>query len=311
MATRTKAGGEDATAQPAARKARGQGAGDDVLTALLSGLEEVLPGIEVIDRELVFENGGRADLAAVDPSGRLVLVLVAGDDGDRSVLEVLDTYHFARQNTAILARHLSGRRIQALTAPRIVVVNPANDATLVARLSALVGQGVEIFGVRSLKSAAGERSYLVQVGPSGAVEPSGEHGVEAFLRELPSGLREIGSRLAERMGRLDEELDAAADRNALVWRFHGDVLARVERVGSRLQASIAPHLDPVPLTRHEDVERVVEDSLARLVEAMGLSGATVSSPPPPATGRGERSPLDVVDSSEPLLTAEEIDAFRE
>jgi len=265
-----------------------------------------LPGIQVLDRGLVFENGGRADLAAVDPSGRLVLVLLASEDGDRAVLETLDTCHYARANTAILARHLSGRRINALVAPRIVVINANNDTTLVERLSALVGQGVEIFGVRSLRSAAGERSYLVQVGPSGALEPSGEHGVEAFLRELPAGLREIGGRLAERMGRLDEDLDPAADKNALVWRFRGDVLARLERVGNRLQASIAPHLEPLPVARDDDVERIVEESLARLVEAMGMPGMG----PVAAEPREEEPPMNLPGADVPLLSPEEIEAFR-
>ena len=134
MATRSKAGAgaDEAGATPSTpRRSRPNGRQAEVLSALFSGLEEVLPGIQVLDRELVFENGGRADLAAVDPSGRLVLVLLASEDGDRAVLETLDTYHYARTNTAILARHLSGRRINALVVPRIVVINANNDTTLV------------------------------------------------------------------------------------------------------------------------------------------------------------------------------------
>jgi crossover junction endodeoxyribonuclease RuvC len=38
------------------------------LAALTEGLDEIVPGIEILDRELSFEGGARADLAGVDPS---------------------------------------------------------------------------------------------------------------------------------------------------------------------------------------------------------------------------------------------------
>ena len=69
-------------------------AGDPALAAfqaaLLEGLEDVLPGIEVVDRDIVFEGGARADLAAVDPSGRLVLVLLVTRDEEKAILGILD-----------------------------------------------------------------------------------------------------------------------------------------------------------------------------------------------------------------------------
>src|SRR5262245_56460227 len=66
------------------------------LTALTEGLDEIVPGLRVLDRELVFEGGGRADLAAVDPSGRLHLVLLAHEDADKAALEALDAVAVVR-----------------------------------------------------------------------------------------------------------------------------------------------------------------------------------------------------------------------
>ena len=59
------------------QKTRGE-AKESAVRPLEDSLDEFVPGIEILDRDLVFEGGARADLAGVDPSGRLHLVVVAG-----------------------------------------------------------------------------------------------------------------------------------------------------------------------------------------------------------------------------------------
>ena len=80
-----------------ARSGKEDGERDGLLAALQSGLEAALPGLEVVDRDLVLDERGRADLAAVDPSGRLVLAIVAEEDGERTVLDALDVVKRLRQ----------------------------------------------------------------------------------------------------------------------------------------------------------------------------------------------------------------------
>jgi hypothetical protein len=268
------------------------------LASLLAGLDEIVPGLEVLDRELRFENGARADLAAVDPSGRLFLVLLAGDDADKTVLEALDTLGVARSQVELLVRHFGDGRVNPERSPRLLVVSAAAEARLTERLSVVADAGVSVLGLRTVKSAKGERAYLVRLDPAARV-PSGTNGVTAFLRALPPRLEPLGNTLLERMQRFDEELVASGDASALVWRIAGEVLCRVERIGDVLQASVAPRHEPLPLNDHADLERVVEAAYARLVKVLGLSRGG-----PPAGG-----PRPTPD--EPILTAEEIQAFRE
>jgi len=267
----------------------------------INALDEIVPGIEVVDRDLVFEGGASADLVAVDPSGRLYLVQRTHEDADRAVLEALDAACLMRGQTELLVRHCGEGRVNPERAPRLLVVCSGPDARLVERLSALGDAGVLVLAQRTVKSAAGERSYLVRLDPSSraVVGPS---GVAAFLRSLPARLEPLGSALVERMERLDEELVASGDSTTLVWRLSGEVLAKVERIGELLQASVAPQHEPLPLAEVADLDELVERALGRLVRVLGLTRKERPlGGPPPARER----------SDEPLLTPEEIQAFRE
>jgi len=274
----------------------------NLLGALGSGLDEIVPGLEILDRKLVFEQGGRADIAAVDPSGRLYLVLLAGEDTDRAVLDTLDSLAFLRAHLELLVRHFGERRVNPERAPRVFVVSPSADERLTERLATLADAGVLVLGVRAVKSAAGERSYLVRLEPRGRAATS-TGGVAAFLRGLSAKLEPLGHALVERMARLDEELDPTADATTIVWRLQGEVLCRVERIGDVLQASVAPRHEPLALADPSDLDKLVEKALARLVRVLGMTRAEKPAlPDRPALPGGQ---------DEPLLTPEEIQAFRE
>ncbi len=271
------------------------------LAALTDGLDEIVPGLEVLDRELAFEGGARADLAVVDPSGRLYLVLLAGEDGDKAALEALDTLGVARGQLELLVRHFGEGHVNPERAPRVLLVSPTSDARLAERLSVLTDAGVLVLGLRTVKSAAGERAYLVRLDSASRVA-GGSGGVAAFLRALPGRLEPLGNALVERMERLDEELTPSADATTLVWRLAGEVLCRVERIGELLQASVAPRHEPLPLGDLADLDKLVEKAMARLVRVLNLTRGDRPSPGPrPVPGTRE----------EPLLSAEEIQAFRE
>ncbi len=272
-----------------------------VLGALSSGLDEIVPGIEILDKELVLEGGGRADLAGVDPSGRLYFVLLAGEDSDRAALEALDALAYLRRHVELLVRHFGERRVDPERAPRVLIVSPTADPRLSERLAALSDAGVTVLGLSTVKSAAGERSYLVRCEPRGRNGPSAT-GMAAFLRALPARLEPLGHGLVERMSRLDEELEPSADGTTIVWRLQGEVLCRVERVGDVLQASVAPRHEPLALAETADLERLVEQALARLVRVLGMTREQKTTP---------GSPVLTGDREEPLLTPEEIQAFRE
>ena len=271
------------------------------LAALIDGLDDIVPGLEVLDRELAFEGGARADVAAVDPSGRLHLVLLAGEDADKAALEALDALGVVRNQLELLLRHFGEGHVNPERAPRVLVVSPNSDVRLAERLSVLGDTGVLVLGLRTVKSAGGERAYLVRL-DAAARASGGAGGVSAFLRALPARLEPLGNALVERMERLDEELTPAADATTLVWRLAGEVLCRVERIGELLQASVAPRHEPLPLAELGDLDRLVEKAMARLVGVLNLTRGDRPAPGPRPVPAGRE---------EPLLTAEEIQAFRE
>ena len=277
--------------------------------AWIAGLDEVVPGLEIVDRELSFEGGARADLVAVDPSGRLFLVLRASDDADRTVLETLDAVALVRGQLELLARHCGEGRVNPERAPRVLVVCPGSDARLVERLGVLGDSGVFVLGLRTVKSAAGEHTYLVRLDPA-AHAAAGPGGVEAFLRALPTRLEPLAAALFERMQRLDEELACTGDATTLVWRLSGEVLVKVERIGDLLQASVAPRHEPLPLADLDDLEALIERALGRLVRVLGLARAEQAGGGPQPGARPSK-PLLSLKPDEPILTPEEIQAFQE
>lgn len=287
------------------RRGRGEADGDaGLLDALSDGLDEIVPGLAVIDRELTFEGGARVDLAAVDPSGRLYFVLLVGEDADRAALEALDALRVLREELDLLVRHLGERRVNPDRAPRLFVISPISDERLARRLSALGDAGVAVLGLRAVKSAAGERSYLTRLDARERTV-TGASGAAAFLRALPARLERLGNALVERMGRMDEELEPAADTTTLVWRLEGEVLCRVERVGDLLQASVGPDHQTLPLGDESDLERLAQRAMARLTQILGMTRPDR----PPVVAPTPRV-AEAADEG-PILTDEEIQAFRE
>jgi hypothetical protein len=299
MATRTKRDDEGRPEEEGERKApalAGPAGERDSHAALLAGLEELVPGLTVLDRELALEGGARAELVATDPAGRLVLVQLAPEDPDRAALDVLELLAALARDQEPLARHLGFAPSPLVRAPRVLVVSASSDARLAARLAPLASAGVELVGLRSVKSAAGERAYLVRLDAAGRPVASAG-GVAAFVRALSARQEPLVRALLERMQRLDEELAVEGDAETLVWRLAGRVLARLERLDGGLTGSVAPGHEPEALAEAADVERFVERALSELVRVLGLAS---SGPTRPAPSRDE-----------PLLTAEEIQAFRE
>lgn len=318
--------------RPADERGGGSGGGDgELLRALEEGLEDVFPGLEILDRDLVLDEGGRADLAALEPSGRLVLVLVA-EDLDRTPLEALDALSFARRHGALFARHFrrqAGQRLESELAPRLVVVTPTTDERLTQRLAPLFDCGLELYGVRTLASRAGERSYLVPLSvQAGDAVDRARSGRDAFLEALPADLVPFARAAITRIERLDDELEPAFGRETASWRLHGEVLVRIERAGSLLRASVSPHDERLLLEGDEALETLLESALERLMAILERSGGA----PGPGTGGpgspGEPggttalrlaggpedappTPRALLRSGEPLLTPEEIQAFRD
>jgi len=326
-------GGSDAAKSRAPARSRGkkaapreaQGAGTarpaparrGALSALASGLEEIVPGIEILERDLVFDEGGRADLACVDPSGKLYLVLLADGEADRIVLDTLDTYAFAEKNGALLARHLGRKR--GVRNVQVLVICLEASERLYERFGLLRAHGVGLFRVRSLQSASGEHSYLV---PWGEAEPGASRAsIDHFLAGLTAPQLVLVRGLREKLARLDEALGPEAQNGSLVWRVEGEELLRLEPGADGLEVFLAPETSPRRLRADPDLDELAEGALQRLVLRWGTEEARPGGGTGPEDGvagekEDEPEPLSgglVADSmgDGPILTPEEIEAFRD
>lgn len=284
------------------RKKEATGA-EDPLGALAQGLEDVLDGFHLLDREVRFDEAVRADLIGVDGSGRLVWVVVADDSDDRTALAVLDGMSFARRNPALLRRHFAAgvRGGGANKATRLVLVLPTERTNLAERFKPFTGRELEILTVRTITSGAGERSYLTPVGTGGEVSdlvPSQDR--DAFLDALPEGQRGLARILVERMRRMDDELSFETSQAGVLWTYQGETLAQLEHRDTGLAGGVAPEFSPLRIATELDVERFLDAAVGRLVRLF-------SDDSQPA----RRDLGELAFGEGPLLTPEEIAAFRD
>lgn len=296
---------------------------DPSLLSLESTLERNFPGVEVLDHDLELSERYRADLVAIEGSGRLVLVLVVDTEGDEPLLAALDALAFARHNAPVLAAHFGEPRLRSDQPPRVLLITQTFSPSLVERLRPLLDGSVELFEVREVKSARGENLYLTAVGGDPQVLAAAATTEDAFFARLAPDTKAIAQYCLERMARIDDELLVSSRGGRLNWSFRGTELARVELASDLLQGSVAPLFETRALRSAAQVDFFVEEALGRYVEALGvrMDIGTTPEPSPGVTGgpeafspsyaAAERDDGPRERSSGADLSEEEIRAFQE
>jgi len=290
---------------------------DPSLLSLEGTLERNFPGLEILDRDLELSDRFRADLVAIEKSGRLVFVLLVEGEGDEPVLAALEALAFAEHNAPVLAAHFEEPRLRADQPPRVLLVAQSFPPALIGKLRPLFDSAVELFEVRCVKSARGENVFLATVGgESQVLAAAGAATEEAFLSRLAPDLESIARHALERMARVDEDLLLGVSGSRMTWSFRGAGLARLELVGDRLHGSVAPEHEPRALRSLAQVDFFVEEVLGRYVSCLGMDAEVLELPGsrpeiaqnlpelPPSEG-----PIDLADAD--ILTAEELRAFQE
>jgi len=269
---------------------------------LESGLVEAVPGLEVLDRELQLGEGSCADLAGIDGSGRLVLIMLVEGEGDATALAVLDALAYARENGALLARHWKSARLRTELDAQVVLVADHFSTRLSQRLTSLGGTLVKFLEVHELSSKTGTASYLVPLRTLSSGAAPGVLIPEAYVASLPEYLRDPASLMLRRVGRIDEDLDCTATANGLQWRFQGEVLCSLSQGGERLEGFLAESSTAFNLVGDGQldafVERVLECYIERLDGAVRPLGEILEQVEIVPQDRGQ------------LLSPEEIEAFR-
>lgn len=275
-------------------------------------LRALLPGLRVLDRDLELDGAPVADLVC-EAEGRLVLVLMVDGEGDGPVLAALDALAAARRDGELLAAHL-GLPESFRRAPLVLLVAERFGERLRERLRAIPSEALWSLERRAVRTARRGDQALVRVHnvegcgspASGGGSPSPDpQAVQRFLAQLgPPGAR-LGRELAQRIGRIDPELELETrrgeGREELWWRFRGRSLCGVAvnegRLEGRLPDSSVPHAIQSPQALEAFLEWVLSCHL-ELLDALA-----------PRDGMGEI--VLVPPRREPLLTPEEIEAFRE
>ncbi|MDF1799296.1 MAG: hypothetical protein P1V81_08990 [Planctomycetota bacterium] len=283
------------------------------LNALEDSLAAVIPGLRILDRELELDGGpgGSVDFAGTDQDGRLVLVALVDDaagSGDAAALAALDLLALARSHGYLLARHLEVRESAACElGVRCVLVAEVFGERLLKRLS-IFGEGLDLFRLRTLRSARGARTYLVPQfagftqNPGLPVVPP-RRTQEDFLDDLEPHLRETAELLFLRMQRMDSEFDLRFGEDSAEWTFHGRDFLRLQHSGGELIARVQPGGGPRHLDNEAAVESLVEQAFGSYVRLLGLFDEADS-----AYELANQSGLDL--GAGTVLSADEIAAFQ-
>lgn len=275
----------------------------EALEDLEAALVEALPGLEIVDRDLAV-GGVSTDLVGVDPDGRLVLLLLAADGGDGCVLSALDARSCGRTQLGLIARHLDQPRLRQDLEPLVVVAAERFGERAIERLAAFDEGSVRLLELRELRSASRVSAFFVPVGPGAAPLPAPGAGTDVFLDALEDQQRETADLVLERMRRLDEGLALSPAPDRLEWRVRGQPLCSLGASDGQLQGAL-PRAAPRPIRDSVELEAFMEATVARYVDVVEAVPED-----PEGLEEVEIVPLEPLETG-PLLTAEELEAFRD
>lgn len=289
--------GRETPAEPDAHEADSSLLEDDLIEAL----EEVIPGLRIVDRNLRPTNGRpgtpTADLVAVDENDQLWFCFFGEDGLDEVTLQVLDALTFVRENSSLIERHVGLEVGSSLLSPGVVVIVREDPAPLQKRMEPLLRDSVRVLQVCQMQSEAGASAYVL---PSAPVPPREvlSDDPEALLHGATTEVRELVRILHARLERVDPSLRAERAGAGLCWSFNGEELCGLHLRAGFLRVSLPDRTSPIAVSNPEDFDPFIEAVLGRYVDLMSSTPRVVGAPRPLAAS-GE------------LLSAEEIAAFQE
>lgn len=270
----------------------------------LDALAEALGGFELRDEQLVLDRApgialeaGAARIATcvgIDGDGRAALVVRGG--GAESVLLAIDALAWCDARGDLLSRRLGASTDGGVRV--VLIVDELDDATRDA-LATLRTADLRVFEVRTVRSARGSLSDLVEVDRSDDGAGATVHGAWDLRLEAPA--RELLEHVRTGVARIDPEATSAAAGRAIVWRSGAARLVELRAPRGRLEAHVrGERFDVVGVT---DVERVLEGALLALSDS-GEFGAAETCAEGAAPAHVDLMPRG------PLLSADELAALR-
>ncbi|MDP6540644.1 MAG: hypothetical protein QF903_13280 [Planctomycetota bacterium] len=285
-----------------------------------------LPGLRLIDRDLCLDDRPIADFAGLI-AGRPVLFLAIEGDDEAALLRTGDALGFARRHPDALAGHLgvdgaeeeTGGTGRPPTARTVLLSDTPFSPALLERLAGLGEADLLVLQRRRLHSAVGESEFFVAVdvappspgdraatpaaSPVALGREGAPEGARAFLAALPQALAVTGQTLIERIGRIDEGLmcRSPSPEGGLEWYDDGELLCSLRATDGHLEARLAGTDVPHSIRTLAGVDVFLDWLLTFHLERLG-----------PPVESGELAEVELTPPTPgPILTPEEIEAFRE
>lgn len=231
-----------------------------VESVLESGLAQVVPGFELLDRTLEIADRTHVHLVGIDRAGALVLVALAPGDGETAPVRALEAMEFVDRNREPLLRHLkacspAAARLDGALQTRYLVVADLFSERTRRRLEPLQALGVEAYELKSLRSQGHKTAFLHSVLGRGAKAP-------APISELSSGHLRLTELLRRRLAGLDERVESERTHAGVVYRVESETVAELDLQAGRTPSGRTPGGPARPL----DSASAVDDFVAEIVE---------------------------------------------
>lgn len=202
--------------------------GESIEAVLESGLAQVVPGFELLDRTLEIADRTHVHLVGVDRAGALVLVALAPGDGETAPVRALESMEFVERNREPLLRHLracspEAARLDGALPTRYLVVADLFSERTRRRLSPLVSLGLEAYELKSLRSQGRQTTFLDRV--VGRVRESTDSSAPVEIGPEHTRLAEL---LRRRLSGLDERVEGQRTHRGIAYRIESDTVAEVD-----------------------------------------------------------------------------------
>ena len=186
--------------------------------------------------------------------------------------------------------------------PLVVLLAERFAPAVRAGLAILPSGLLRTFEVETVETRNATRTYLAPVDAAGAPPTWVERAPAEYIAELEPTAREIAEVLTERLYRLDDEMELAVSGDVLHWRARGRGVCSLMRSDEKLIGVDSATSEKFELAGPSDVEALVASILEAHIRTLSETPADRSS-----AGVGRAT----AESSEPLLSAEELAAFRD
>jgi hypothetical protein len=276
---------------------------------VLAALRAEITGFEVQDHDVELSSADpvlRADWVGTDRAGRIVLAAVRDGPDDAAILWAVEALAFARR---LEMQEPARPMTPAFGPPRgplvALIVLQCSERLLSAlamlpyeALALFELRGVEKGGLEKGKRESGARSQPWLERRDLRTTTGGDAEPDAGIETWPAAARAMAESLAARMSRIDPALEGASSAYGLNWGWRGEECAGLTLSAGVLLGACAPSGDPRLIADESSaeawLEQVMRAHCARLRSQTGVA-----------------RPADLLARGKPLLSAEELAAFRE